>query len=191
MMRVGVVALVLAMATGTRVAAQEPQPDRTLPAQLSASTRATLERLIDSARVAGLPVDPLYSKVREGVFRSADDARVIAASCSMCHARPVLVFPDAWRARLMQRVSIVMIAACSVVSSLRTDSFDSVLTMARLVSAGVGCSSSFRSCASRSRSNSPGESDPAAAESASGEISMSSSSLRMSSVSAPLMCASF
>ena len=49
------------------------------PAQLSASTRATLERLIDSARVAGLPVDPLYSKVREGVFRSADDARVIAA----------------------------------------------------------------------------------------------------------------
>src|SRR5678815_5388809 len=47
MMRVGVVALVLAMATGTRIAAQEPQPDRTLPAQLSASTRATLERLID------------------------------------------------------------------------------------------------------------------------------------------------
>jgi hypothetical protein len=79
MMRVGVVALVFAMLTGTRVAAQDPQPDRTLPAQLSASTRATLERMIDSARVAGLPVDPLYSKVREGVFRSADDARVIAA----------------------------------------------------------------------------------------------------------------
>lgn len=53
--------------------------DRTLPPQLSVTTRATLERLIDSARVAGLPVDPLYSKVREGVFRSADDARVIAA----------------------------------------------------------------------------------------------------------------
>src|SRR6188472_2323098 len=35
-MRIGVVALVLAMATGTRVAAQEPQPDRSLPAQLSA-----------------------------------------------------------------------------------------------------------------------------------------------------------
>lgn len=53
--------------------------DRTLPAQLSAPTRATLEKLIDSARVAGLPIDPLYSKVREGVFRSADEARVIAA----------------------------------------------------------------------------------------------------------------
>lgn len=55
------------------------EPDRTLPASLSAPTRAALERLIDSARVAGLPVDPLYSKVREGVFRSADDARLIAA----------------------------------------------------------------------------------------------------------------
>jgi hypothetical protein len=55
------------------------QPDRTLPAELSAPTRSTLERFIDSARVAGLPVDPLYSKVREGVFRSADDQRLIAA----------------------------------------------------------------------------------------------------------------
>ena len=70
-----VVALV-ASATGLR--AQE-RVDRTLPSQLSAPTRATLERIIDSAQVAGLPIDPLYSKVREGVFRSADEARVIAA----------------------------------------------------------------------------------------------------------------
>jgi hypothetical protein len=63
---------------GNTARAQEP-PDRTLPAQLSAPTRAALERIIDSARVAGLPVDPLYSKVREGVFRSADEPRVIAA----------------------------------------------------------------------------------------------------------------
>ena len=70
-----IVAFALA-ASGAR--AQE-QPDRTLPAQLSAPTRATLVALIDSARGAGLPIDPLYSKVREGVFRSADDARLIAA----------------------------------------------------------------------------------------------------------------
>lgn len=70
--------LSIAFALGaSAVHAQEV--DRTLPAQLSAPTRATLERLIDSARVAGLPVDPLYSKVREGVFRSADEQRVIAA----------------------------------------------------------------------------------------------------------------
>jgi hypothetical protein len=72
------------IATATLTIASSPiraqeQPDRTLPAQLSAATRATLAALIDSARVAGLPIDPLYSKVREGVFRSADDARLIAA----------------------------------------------------------------------------------------------------------------
>jgi hypothetical protein len=59
--------------------ARAQEIDRTLPSQLSPATRATLERYIDSARVAGLPIDPLYSKVREGVFRAADEARVIAA----------------------------------------------------------------------------------------------------------------
>jgi len=63
---------------GANVASAQ-EGDRTLPSQLSAPTRATLERFIDSVRVAGLPIDPLYSKVREGVFRSADEARVIAA----------------------------------------------------------------------------------------------------------------
>jgi hypothetical protein len=53
--------------------------DRTIPAKLGAPTRATLQRLIDSASVAGLPVDPLYSKAQEGVFRGADDARVLVA----------------------------------------------------------------------------------------------------------------
>jgi hypothetical protein len=76
MMRLRFVPIVLLLGAGV-AGAQEI--DRTLPAQLSAPTRATLEKLIDSARVAGLPIDPLYSKVREGVFRSADEARVIAA----------------------------------------------------------------------------------------------------------------
>jgi hypothetical protein len=70
--------LVLLVACTTAVAAQDTS-DRTLPSQLSVPTRATLERIIDSARVAGLPIDPLYSKVREGLFRSADESRVIAA----------------------------------------------------------------------------------------------------------------
>jgi hypothetical protein len=69
---------VVACALGARLTGAQ-EVDRTLPSQLSATTRATLERLIDSARVAGLPIDPLYSKVREGVFRSADEPRVIAA----------------------------------------------------------------------------------------------------------------
>jgi len=82
-LRASVVVTTVALAA-TRAAAQAP-PDRTLPAQLSAPTRATLLGLIDSARVAGLPVDPLYSKVREGVFRSADEGRVIAAVQRLRH----------------------------------------------------------------------------------------------------------
>ena len=70
--------LTLLVACTAALSAQE-QRDRTLPPQLSATARATLERIIDSANVAGLPIDPLYSKVREGLFRSADEARVIAA----------------------------------------------------------------------------------------------------------------
>ena len=82
-LRASIVVVTLAFAT-SRAAAQAP-PDRTLPAPLSAPTRATLLGLIDSARVAGLPVDPLYSKVREGVFRSADEGRVIAAVQRLRH----------------------------------------------------------------------------------------------------------
>ena len=70
--------LTLLIACSAALSAQE-QRDRTLPAQLSASARTALEHIIDSARVAGLPIDPLYSKVREGLFRSADESRVIAA----------------------------------------------------------------------------------------------------------------
>jgi hypothetical protein len=77
-MIVRILALMIAVGAG-RGAAEAQVVDRTLPPQLSAPTRATLERLIDSARVAGLPVDPLYSKVREGVFRSADEPRVVVA----------------------------------------------------------------------------------------------------------------
>jgi hypothetical protein len=77
-------ALAVACAFGASVASAQ-EIDRTLPAQLSAPTRATLERFIDSMRVAGLPIDPLYSKVREGVFRSADEARVIAAVQRLGH----------------------------------------------------------------------------------------------------------
>src|SRR4029450_2553862 len=49
--------LALAVACAASAGARGAQEvDRTLPSQLSAPTRATLERLIGSARVAGLPV---------------------------------------------------------------------------------------------------------------------------------------
>jgi len=70
------VALIVLLTLGpTSLLAQ----DRSIPTKLAGPTRASLQRLIDSAGVAGLPVDPLYSKAQEGVFRGADDARVLAA----------------------------------------------------------------------------------------------------------------
>ena len=49
----------------------------TLPARLSGDTRATLERLMDSVRVAGLPISPLADKAAEGVLKGADDQRIV------------------------------------------------------------------------------------------------------------------
>jgi hypothetical protein len=70
------VALVVALLIGPASALAQ---DRTIPEKLGAPTRATLQRLIDSVSMVGLPVDPLYSKAQEGVFRGADDARVLSA----------------------------------------------------------------------------------------------------------------
>lgn len=56
------------------VAAQAVPRDR-----LSPVTQATLDRLIDSARVAGLPTAPLVDKIAEGTLKGADDERIVRA----------------------------------------------------------------------------------------------------------------
>src|SRR5262245_624640 len=55
------------------------QATTTLPARLNADTRVAIERLIDSARTAGLPVSPLADKAAEGVLKGADDQRILSA----------------------------------------------------------------------------------------------------------------
>jgi hypothetical protein len=52
---------------------------RVLPDRLSPATRVLLERVIDSARVAGLPTAPLFDKAAEGVLKGADDERIVRA----------------------------------------------------------------------------------------------------------------
>jgi hypothetical protein len=59
--------------------------ERTLPDKLSPATRATLERLIDSARTAGVPSIPLYDKVSEGVLKGGDDDRIVRAVRTLAH----------------------------------------------------------------------------------------------------------
>lgn len=56
------------------VGAQSATRDR-----LSTATQATLDRLIDSARVAGLPTAPLVDKIAEGTLKGADDERIVRA----------------------------------------------------------------------------------------------------------------
>jgi hypothetical protein len=48
-----------------------------------ADARAVIDRVIDSARVAGLPTAPLADKVREGLLKGADDQRIVAAVQSL------------------------------------------------------------------------------------------------------------
>ena len=58
-------------------------PDLVLPDRLAPATRATLMRLIDSARAVGLPVTPLVNKTAEGVLKGADDQRIVQAVQSL------------------------------------------------------------------------------------------------------------
>jgi len=70
----------LLMAAGLGLAAVTAgAQERTLPDKLAPATRATLERLIDSARTAGIPSVPLYDKVSEGVLKGGDDDRIVRA----------------------------------------------------------------------------------------------------------------
>ena len=60
------------------------QPARSpLPARLGAESRASIERIIDSARTVGLPTEPLTDKVLEGVLKGADDQRIVLAVQSL------------------------------------------------------------------------------------------------------------
>jgi hypothetical protein len=51
----------------------------TLPARLGPETRVAIERLIDSARTAGLPVAPLADRAAEGVLKGGDDQIILFA----------------------------------------------------------------------------------------------------------------
>jgi hypothetical protein len=71
----GLLGMTIVMAT----AAMAQSPTAELEGKLSAATRDTLDRLIDSARVAGLPTLPLASKAAEGTLKRVDEARILRA----------------------------------------------------------------------------------------------------------------
>jgi len=60
-------------------AARAQSPAASFPDRLAGETRATLSRLADSARAAGIPTEPIVAKAAEGVLKGADDARILKA----------------------------------------------------------------------------------------------------------------
>jgi hypothetical protein len=71
------IALVLALGTGS-VSAQGPVESR-LASRLDARTRSTVAAIIDSARAASLPVEPLVDKALEGAAKKATGQQIISA----------------------------------------------------------------------------------------------------------------
>ncbi len=68
--------LLLFLATcAVPLAAQDPR----LASRLPPGTRSAVETLVDSARAAGLPAEPLIQKALEGASKGADSARIVAA----------------------------------------------------------------------------------------------------------------
>ncbi|MGH2830167.1 MAG: hypothetical protein ACRDJM_06765, partial [Actinomycetota bacterium] len=62
------------VSSGTAVA-QEARLER----RLDPETRAAVNAIIDSARVAGLPVEPLVDRALEGASKHAAPTRIVAA----------------------------------------------------------------------------------------------------------------
>ena len=84
-MRRGFLELLVALALLAHGALAQAAPTPTLPARLGPEARATIERLVDSLRSAGLPTTPLVDKAAEGVLKGADDQRIVIAVRALAH----------------------------------------------------------------------------------------------------------
>ncbi|HTR20499.1 MAG TPA: hypothetical protein VMH88_06565 [Gemmatimonadales bacterium] len=74
-MRAATLPLCIGLLVPVTLAAQDPRLER----RLDAGTRAAVVAVIDSARAAGLPIEPLVDRALEGAAKHADSARIVAA----------------------------------------------------------------------------------------------------------------
>lgn len=77
----GALLLGMALACPAGLRAQDPR----LEARLDPVTAAVVMALVDSARAAGLPSEPLVQKALEGASKGADGARITAAVRRLAH----------------------------------------------------------------------------------------------------------
>jgi hypothetical protein len=66
--------IIIALLLATQVAAQDPRLER-----LDPGTRSSVIAIVDSARDAGLPSEPLVQRALEGVTKGAAAPRIVAA----------------------------------------------------------------------------------------------------------------
>jgi len=71
--------LVLVLALGTGSVSAQSLVDRRLATRLDPSTRSAVVAIIDSARMARLPVEPLVDKALEGAAKRATTQQIVAA----------------------------------------------------------------------------------------------------------------
>src|SRR5262245_57863121 len=102
--------VVLALIVAGKALAQRPAPMHEFPSRISAESRVTLEQLADSARLEGLPTEPLVAKAAEGVLKQAADTRIVQAVRALMRelraARSALP-PDSRRETIMAGASAV------------------------------------------------------------------------------------
>jgi hypothetical protein len=75
----GLIVLALTCAAFVSSGAQDPR----IGNRLDAPTRAALTALVDSARAQGIPTEPLFEKVMEGMSKGADGPKIVAAVRSL------------------------------------------------------------------------------------------------------------
>jgi hypothetical protein len=75
----GLIVLALTCAAFVSSGAQDPR----IGNRLDAPTRAALTALVDSARAQGIPTEPLFEKVLEGMSKGADGPKIVAAVRSL------------------------------------------------------------------------------------------------------------
>ena len=145
--------LVVAVLGGMLPPAARAQTER-LTGRLDERTRAAVAALADSARLEGLPADPLVNKALEGASKGADGARIIAAvralSGDLARARGALG-PAASDLELVAGAAALRAGASpAILSRLRADYPRALLAvplavMADLVARGVPADTATRS----------------------------------------------
>lgn len=73
--RFAILAVAVCGISAQALTAQEPRLER----RLDAATRTAVMTIVDSARIAGLPVEPLVDRALEGASKHAEPARIVAA----------------------------------------------------------------------------------------------------------------